>query len=60
MPILSKNFLSLTKKTLFEEHIDYVRQKSKKALNLLKVAATVDCGADRSVLIRLYHSFVCS
>ena len=42
----------------FKAHIDYVRQKCKKAMNLLKVVSKLNWGADRSVLLRLYHSFV--
>ena len=42
----------------FKAHIDYVRQKCGKAMNLLKVVAKMDWGADRSVLVRLYRSFV--
>ena len=42
----------------FKAHIDYIRQKCEKAMNLLKVFAKMDWGADRSVLLRLYRSFV--
>ena len=42
----------------FKVHINYIRQKCEKATNLLKVVAKMDWGADRSVLMRLYHSFV--
>ena len=42
----------------FKAHIDYIRQKCEKAMNLLKVVAKMDWGADRSVLMRLYRSFV--
>ena len=42
----------------FKAHINYVRQKCEKAMNLLKVVSKMDLGADRSVLLRLYHSFV--
>ena len=41
----------------FKAHIDYIRQKCEKAMNLLKVVAKMDWGADRSVLMRLYRSF---
>ena len=44
----------------FKAHIDYIRQKCEKAMNLLKVVAKMDWGADRSVLMRLYHLFVLS
>ena len=42
----------------FKAHINYVRQKCEKAINLLKVVSKMDWGADRSVLLRLYRSFV--
>ena len=42
----------------FKAHIEYVRQKCTKAMNLLKVVSNMDWGADRSVLLRLYRSFV--
>ena len=44
----------------FKAHIDYIRQKCEKAMNLLKAVAKMDWGADRSVLMRFYHLFVCS
>ena len=44
----------------FKAHIDYIHQKCGKAMNLLKVVAKMDWVADRSVLMRLYRSFVCS
>ena len=46
------------KKMNFKASIDYICQKCEKAMNLLKVVAKVDWGEDRSVLMRLYHSFV--
>ena len=42
----------------FKAHIDYMHQKCEKAMNFLKVVAKMDWGADRSVLLRLYRSFV--
>ena len=42
----------------FKAHIDYVRKKCDKAINLLKVIAKMDWGADRSVLLRLYRAYV--
>ena len=42
----------------FKAHIDYFHQKCGKAMNLLKVVAKMDWGEDRSVLMRLYRSFV--
>jgi len=42
----------------YKEHIDYLRKKCQKALNLLKVVCKMDWGADRVVLLRLYRSLV--
>jgi ribonuclease HI len=42
----------------FKAHIDYLRQKCQKSLNLLKVVSKMDWGADRTVLIRLYRSLI--
>ena len=42
----------------FKAHIDYILQKCEKAINLLKVVAKMDWGAEKSVLMRLYCSFV--
>ena len=61
IPAVSQtNFLGVIfdSKLNFKAHIDYIRQKCEKAMNLLKVVAKMDWGADRSVLMRLYHSFV--
>ena len=45
-------------KLTFIPHIDYLFSKCQKALNLLKVAAHTDWGADRNVLMRLYRSHI--
>ena len=61
IPVVSQTkFLGVIfdSKLNFKAHIDYVRQKCEKAMNLLKVVAKMDWGADRSVLLRLYRSFV--
>ena len=42
----------------FKAHIDYVHQKCAKAMNLLNIVSKMNWGADRSVLLRLYRSFV--
>jgi len=42
----------------FKEHIDYLRNKCFKALNLLKVVSKQDWRADRQVLLRLYRSLI--
>ena len=44
------------KKLSFVPHIKALRTKCLKALNLLKVLAHTDWGADRKVLLRLYRS----
>jgi ribonuclease HI len=46
------------KKLNFKAHIDYLRKKCQKSLNLLKVVSKMDWGADRKVLLRLYRSLV--
>ena len=46
------------KKLNFKAHIDYLRKKCEKALNLLKVVSKMDWGADRKVLLRLYRSLI--
>ena len=46
------------RKLNFKAHIDYLRGKCQKALNLLKVVSKMDWGADRKVLLRLYRSLV--
>ena len=61
IPVVSQTkFLGIIfdSKLNFKAHIDYIRQKCEKAMNLLKVVAKMDWGADRSVLMRLYRSFV--
>ena len=45
-------------KLTFLPHINALKKKCKKALNLLKVVAHSDWGADRKVLLRLYRSVV--
>ena len=46
------------KKLSFVPHIKALRTKCLKALNLLKVLAHTDWGADRNVLLRLYRSLI--
>ena len=61
IPVVPKaKFLGLMfdSKLNFKAHIDYLRQKCQKALNLLKVVSKMDWGADRTVLRRLYRSLV--
>ena len=38
----------------FIPHINYLSNKCQKALNLLRVVSSMDWGADRNVLLRLY------
>ena len=45
-------------KLSFIPHLKYLKAKCLKALNLLKVVAKTDWGADRKVLLRLYRSLV--
>ena len=45
-------------KLLFIPHINYLSNKCYKALNLLRVVSSIDWGADRKVLVRLYRSLV--
>ena len=45
-------------KLTFIPHIDYLFRKCQKALNILRVAAHTDWGADRNVLLRLYRSHI--
>ena len=45
-------------KLSFIPHINYLRNKCQKALNLLRVVSSMDWGADRKVLLRLYRTLV--
>ena len=45
-------------KLSFIQHINYLSNKCKKALNLLRVVSSMDWGADRKVMLRLYRSLV--
>lgn len=42
----------------FKSHIEYVKAKCLKALNLLRVVANKDWGGDRSTLLKLYRALV--
>ena len=46
------------RKLTFKYHIDYLREKCTKALNLLKTVAHRNWGGDRTVLLRLYRSLI--
>ena len=61
IPVVEKTkFLGLIfdSKLNFKPHIDYLRAKCEKAINLLRVVSKMDWGADRKVLLRLYRSLV--
>ena len=61
LPVVEETkFLGLIfdNKLSFKPHINYLRNKCLKALNLLKVVSSLDWGADRKVLLRLYRSLV--
>ena len=45
-------------KLSFIHHINYLSNKCQKALNLLRVVSSMDWGADKKVLLRLYRSLV--
>ena len=45
-------------KLTFIPHIDYLKTKCQKALNLLRVVANMEWGGDREVLLRLYRSLI--
>ena len=53
-------FLGLVfdRKLNFKAHIQYLLKRCTKALNLLKVVAHTDWGADRTVLLRLYRTLI--
>jgi len=42
----------------FQHHINYLRTKCEKALNLLRVVSSMDWGADSTTLLYLYRSLV--
>jgi hypothetical protein len=46
------------KKLNFLAHIQYLKYKCQKALNLLRVVSSMDWGADRRVLLRLYRCLI--
>jgi len=57
LPVVeSTKFLGVIfdKKLNFLAHIKYLKLKCQKALNLLRVVSSMDLGADRRVLLRLY------
>ena len=55
-----KKFLGLIwdSKLKFKEHVNYLRKKCFKALNIIKILSHKDWGADTNVLLQLYKSLV--
>ena len=55
-------FLGLTfdKKLTWSSHIDNLKQKVKKSLDILKVVSGFDWGADKKSLLQLYNALCCS
>ena len=53
-------FLGLVfdKKLNFKAHIKYLKEKCRKALNILRVVGHTDWGADKSTLLKLYRTLV--
>ena len=61
LPVVeSTKFLGVIfdKKLNFLAHIKYLKLKCQKALNLLRVVSSMDWGADRRVLLRLYRCLI--
>ena len=61
IPVVSETkFLGLVFDNLlsFNSHISYLKKKCLKAMNLLRVVAHTDWGADSTTLFKLYHSLV--
>ena len=58
VPELKFSGLLFHSKLSFIPHINYLSNKCQKALNLLRVVSSMDWGADRKVLLRLYRSLV--
>mgnify|MGYP001553615755 CR=1 FL=1 len=61
VPLVEKvKFLGVwfDKKLNFKAHIDYVRGKCQKSLNLLRTLSHFNWGADRETLLHLFHAFV--
>ena len=50
--------LVLDRKLCFRDHIQYLRQKCRSALNLLRVVAHPTWGGDQETLLKLYRSLV--
>ena len=48
----------LDQRLRFKEHIEYLRQKTIKRLDILKCLAHLEWGADRAILLNLYRSLI--
>ena len=57
---INSTALYLTKKITFIPRIEYSKNKSTRAQQLLLVVAHTDSGADRQTLIKLYRTLLCS
>ena len=53
-------FLGLVfdKKIDFKANVKYLKEKCRKALNILRVVGHTDWGADKSTLLKLYRTLV--
>ena len=72
-PVLSLNGQQLTVETeykflglifdhrlSFQAHVEYLRKKCQKAMNLLKMLSHSSWGADREILLTLYNTYILS
>jgi len=46
------------KKLSFRPHIQYLKEKCTKSLNLMKIVAHTDWGADRDTLLKIYNTLI--
>ena len=63
IPVVSQvKFLGLVfdNRLNFKPHIEQLKEKCKKAINLLRVVSHFDWGADRNVMLQLYKSLILS
>ena len=61
IPVVTETkFLGLVfdRKLTFAAHIKYLKDRCLKALNLLRVVAHKDWGADGATLLRIYRSYI--
>ena len=61
IPVVQENkYLGLIfdKKLSFIQHINYIKAKCHKALNMMKVLSHTTWGADRTTLLQLYRSLI--